>query len=65
MFRFIMLIPLAATLLFSACSKCTTCSPAQGSDVKFCESDYSSASAYNDAINMYEGTGYSCSASGF
>jgi hypothetical protein len=64
MFRFLLLVPLAATLVFSSCSKCTTCSPETGSDVKFCESDYSTSSEYDEAVNLYEGTGYSCTQSG-
>ena len=51
-----------ATLLIgvSSCSKCTDCTKSGGSDVRLCEKDYNSHTAYGLAVDVYEGQGYNC-----
>ncbi len=55
----------SATMAFvfslASCSKCTTCSKSGSTDVEFCETSYSSTTAYEGEINNKEAQGYSCS----
>jgi hypothetical protein len=47
-------------LSFSSCSKCETCTKSGGSEVRLCEKDYDSNTAYGFAIDVYENDGYNC-----
>ncbi len=55
-----MLLVMVAGTAFTSCSKCTVCTPQQGTDAKVCEQDYPSNSDYEAAIDFYEGAGYNC-----
>ena len=47
-------------LTFSSCSKCQRCTKSGGSEVRLCEKDYNSSTAYGFAIDVQEGLGYNC-----
>ncbi len=58
--KLIMALIVFGILGIASCSKCTTCSPAQGADISVCDKDYSSESEYQEAVDSYESAGYSC-----
>lgn len=51
---------LIATAGFASCTKCTTCTQQQGSDVRVCEKDYNTNAEYGTAVDFYEAAGYNC-----
>lgn len=55
---------IAAVAIFgigmSSCGKCTVCSKSNDKDVRVCEKDYDSNTAYGLAIDGYEFQGYDC-----
>ena len=57
-----LIFPLAVAILFGAasCAKCTTCTKSNATDVRFCEKDYSSNTAYGAQRDLYESQGYDC-----
>ncbi|MES2619569.1 MAG: hypothetical protein V4615_01870 [Bacteroidota bacterium] len=44
----------------SSCAKCTKCTKENDPDVKLCEKDYGSNTAYGLAIDIYEAQNYTC-----
>lgn len=44
----------------SSCSKCTVCTKNNEPDVRLCEKDYDSHTAYGLAIDVYEAQNYDC-----
>lgn len=53
---------LAATILMgtSSCRKCQLCTKTSEPEVRVCEKDYDSNTAYGLAIDVYEFGGYDC-----
>ncbi len=55
---------IAAVAIFavgmSSCAKCTVCSKSNETDVRICEKDYDSNTAYGLAIDVYEAQDYDC-----
>ena len=56
----IVIMALIATAGFASCTKCTTCTQQQGTDVHICEKDYATNAEYGAAVDFYETTGYNC-----
>lgn len=48
---------------FSSCAKCQVCSKPNSNEVRICEKDYDSNTAYGFTIDTYEGNGYNCKGS--
>lgn len=44
----------------SACSKCEVCTRDASNEIRVCESDYSSNTAYGLALDFQETQGYNC-----
>jgi hypothetical protein len=47
----------------SSCSKCQVCTKENSNEVRICEKDYNSNTAYGFTIDTYEASGYSCKGS--
>jgi hypothetical protein len=45
---------------FSSCRKCQICTKDSSPEVRICEKDYNSNTAYGFAIDGYEAVGYNC-----
>lgn len=52
----------AVCILFFAnsCKECTTCTKSGSPELKYCEKDYSSKSAYDDQVALATLGGYDC-----
>jgi hypothetical protein len=62
----IMFLAAAAVLFtmgFSSCSKCQLCTKPNSNEVRICEKDYNSNTAYGFTIDTYEASGYACKGS--
>ncbi len=44
----------------SSCGKCQICTKESGNDVRVCQKNYDSNTAYGLALDMYESQGYTC-----
>lgn len=53
-------LAIAATVGFTACSKCKICTKESSAEVRLCEKDYDSKTAYGLAVDVQEGLGYTC-----
>lgn len=55
---------IAAVAIFglgvASCGKCTVCTKSNETDVRICEKDYSSNTAYGAAVDIYEAQDYDC-----
>ena len=51
------------TMSISSCSKCQICSKPNSNEVRICEKDYKSNTAYGFAVDAYEANGYACKGS--
>jgi len=51
------------SMSISSCSKCQICSKPNSNEVRICEKDYKSNTAYGFAVDAYEANGYACKAS--
>lgn len=47
-------------LSVASCTKCTVCTKSGSTDVRLCEKDYNSNTAYGVAVDAYEYAGYNC-----
>jgi len=54
------LISAAGITGMSACTKCKVCTKESSPEVRLCEKDYNSKTAYGLAVDMKESEGYSC-----
>jgi hypothetical protein len=60
---FITAIALTFAAGLSSCSKCQVCTKENSNEVRICEKDYNSNTAYGFTIDTYEASGYSCKGS--
>ncbi len=51
------------TIGLTSCTKCEICTKDSEPELRICEGDYSSNSAYGFALDWYEAGGYTCKAS--
>jgi hypothetical protein len=47
-------------LAFSSCRECTVCTKSGDPDVRYCEKDFDSNTAYGLAVDIKEADGYNC-----
>lgn len=50
----------ALSMSFVSCRKCQICTKDSASEIRVCEKDYSSSTAYGIVIDSYELVGYKC-----
>ncbi len=63
--KLLFIAAIAATFIggLSSCSKCQICTRDNSNEVRVCEKDYSSNTAYGFTLDSYEASGYSCKGS--
>ena len=57
---FTLVAAIFVSMVFTSCSKCQRCTKSDGSEVRICEKDYNSNTAYGLAIDFQESQGYNC-----
>jgi histone acetyltransferase (RNA polymerase elongator complex component) len=50
----------ALMISVNSCIKCTTCTKSGSPDLKYCENQYSTKDAYDDAVALATLGGYDC-----
>lgn len=55
-----MIVGLAGVTAMSACTKCKVCTKTGENEVRICEKDYNSKTAYGLQVDSYESQGYNC-----
>ncbi len=50
----------ALMISVNSCKKCTTCTKSGSPDLKYCENQYSTKDAYDDAVALATLGGYDC-----
>lgn len=62
----LLLLPIVAILFamgLTSCTKCEICTKDSEPELRVCESDYTSNTAYGFALDWYEAGGYTCKSS--
>lgn len=58
--RVALFLGIAATVGFTACTKCKICTKEDSNEVRICEKDFDNQSEYGLAVDAQEFLGYTC-----
>lgn len=61
--KLFLFVAVGATIGLASCSKCKVCTKDKSPEVRICENDYNSNTAYGLAVDFQEAQGYKCKAS--
>ncbi|HLT42591.1 MAG TPA: hypothetical protein VKZ95_07785 [Sphingobacteriaceae bacterium] len=53
-------LAVAATVGFTACTKCKICTKESSAEIRLCEKDYNNQTEYGLAVDVQESLGYTC-----